>query len=89
MDTNFYKHPYDTLEGIKFFHLLAGAVAIGFAIITAYYFTLFSATNTKLTGVVKKVDFLAVEGELSKLYRSFKIHTPPSLPSWRGIRVRV
>ena len=55
-------------------------MAIGFAIISAYYFTLFSATNTKLTGLVKKVDFLAVEGELSKLYWIFKIHTPPSLP---------
>lgn len=54
MDKLFDKLPYDTLEDIKFLHLLAGAVAIGLAIIVAYYFTLFSATNTELTGLVKK-----------------------------------
>ncbi|MGK0178740.1 MAG: type IV pilus assembly protein PilO [Nitrospinales bacterium] len=54
MDKIFDKLPYDTLEDIKFLHLLAGAVAIGLAIIAAYYFTLFSATNTELTGLVKK-----------------------------------
>jgi len=54
MDKLFDKLPYDTLEDIKFLHLLAGAVAIGLAIIAAYYFTLFSATNTELTGLVKK-----------------------------------
>jgi type IV pilus assembly protein PilO len=54
MDKFFDKLPYDTLEDIKFFHLLAGAVAIGLVIVAAYYFTLFSATNTELTGLVKK-----------------------------------
>lgn len=54
MDKLFDKLPYDTLEDIKFLHLLAGAVAIGLVIIAAYYFTLFSATNTELTGLVKK-----------------------------------
>jgi Tfp pilus assembly protein PilO len=54
MDKIFDKLPYDTLEDIKFLHLLAGGVAIGLAIIAAYYFTLFSATNTELTGLVKK-----------------------------------
>ncbi len=54
MDKLFDKLPYDTLEGIKFLHLLAGAVAIGMAVIVAYYFTLFSASNTELTELVKK-----------------------------------
>jgi type IV pilus assembly protein PilO len=54
MDKLFDKLPYDTLEDIKFLHLLAGAVAIGLAVIAIYYFTLFSATNTELTGLVKK-----------------------------------
>ena len=54
MDKLFDKLPYDTLEDIKFLHLLAGAVGIGLAIIAAYYFTLLSATNTELTGLVKK-----------------------------------
>jgi type IV pilus assembly protein PilO len=54
MDKFFDKLPYDTLEDIKFLHLLAGAVGIGLIIIAAYYFTLFSATNTELTGLVKK-----------------------------------
>ncbi len=54
MDKLFDKLPYDTLEDIKFLHLLAGAGAIGIVIIAAYYFTLFSATSTELTGLVKK-----------------------------------
>jgi len=54
MDKLFDKLPYDILEDIKFLHLLAGAAAIGLAIIAAYYFTLFNATNTELTGLVKK-----------------------------------
>ena len=54
MDKIFDKLPYDILEDVKFLHLLAGAVAIGLAIIAAYYFTLFSATNTELAELVKK-----------------------------------
>lgn len=54
MDKLFDKLPYDTLEDIKFAHLLAGAVGIGLMIVTAYYFTVFSATNTELTGLAKK-----------------------------------
>ena len=48
------KLPYHALEDIKFLHLLAGVVGIGLAIIATYYFTLFSATNTELNGLVKK-----------------------------------
>jgi Tfp pilus assembly protein PilO len=54
MDKFFEKLPYDVLEGIKFLHLLAGAVGISLTIIAAYYFTLFSTTNTELNGLVKK-----------------------------------
>ncbi len=54
MDKLFDKIPYDTLEDIKFMHLIAGAVGIGLVVIAAYYFTLFSATNTELTELVKK-----------------------------------
>ena len=54
MNKLFDKLPYDTLENIKFLHLLLGAVGIGFAIIATYYFTLFSATNTELNGLIKK-----------------------------------
>ena len=54
MNKLFDKLPYDTLENIKFLHLLLGAVGIGFAIIATYYFTLFSATNTELNELIKK-----------------------------------
>jgi Tfp pilus assembly protein PilO len=54
MNKLFDKLPYDVLEDIKFLQLLAGAVGIGLAIIATYYFTLFSATNTELNGLVKK-----------------------------------
>ena len=54
MNKLFDKLPYDALEDIKFLQLLAGAVGIGLAIIATYYFTLFSATNTELNGLVKK-----------------------------------
>ena len=54
MNKLFDKLPYDALEDIKFLHLLAGAVGIGLTIIATYYFTLFSATNTELNGLVKK-----------------------------------
>lgn len=54
MDKLFDKLPYDTLEDIKFMHLIAGAVGIGLVVIVAYYFTLFSATNTEFEELVKK-----------------------------------
>lgn len=54
MDKLFDKLPYDALEDIKFLHLLAGAIGLGIAIIAAYYFTIFSAANTEMTGLVKK-----------------------------------
>ncbi|MBT5471855.1 MAG: type 4a pilus biogenesis protein PilO [Nitrospina sp.] len=54
MDKFFDKLPYETLEDIKFSHLIAGAVGLGLVVIAAYYFTLFSATNTELTKLVKK-----------------------------------
>ena len=54
MNKLFDKLPYHALEEIKFLQLLAGAVGIGLAIIATYYFTLFSATNTELNGLVKK-----------------------------------
>jgi Tfp pilus assembly protein PilO len=54
MNKLFDKLPYNALEDIKFLHLLAGAVGISLAIIATYYFTLFSATNTELNGLVKK-----------------------------------
>ena len=54
MNKIFDKLPYDALEDIKLLHLLAGVVGIGLAIIVTYYFTLFSATNTELNGLVKK-----------------------------------
>ena len=54
MNKLFDKLPYDALEGMKFLQLLVGAVVIGLAIIATYYFTLFSATNTELNGLVKK-----------------------------------
>ena len=54
MNKLFDKLPYDALENIKLLHLLGGVVGIGLAIIATYYFTLFSATNTELNGLVKK-----------------------------------
>lgn len=54
MDKLFDKLPYETLEDIKFSHLIAGAVGMGFVVIIAYYFTLFSASNTEFTELVKK-----------------------------------
>ena len=54
MDKFFDKLPYDTLEDIKFMHLIAGAAGVGLVIIVAYYFTLFSATSTELAELEKK-----------------------------------
>ncbi len=54
MDKIFDKLPYETLEDIKFSHLIAGALGLGLVVVAAYYFTLFSATNTELTNLVKK-----------------------------------
>ena len=54
MNKLFDKIPYDTLENIKLQHLLASVVGIGLVIIAIYYFTLFSATNTELNGLIKK-----------------------------------
>lgn len=54
MNKLFDKLPYDALENIKLLHLLGGVVGIGLAIIATYYFTLFSATNTELNGLIKK-----------------------------------
>jgi len=54
MNKLFDKLPYDALEDIKLLHLLGVIVGIGLAIIATYYFTLFSATNTELNGLVKK-----------------------------------
>ena len=58
MNKLFDKLPYDALEDIKLLHLLGGVVGIGLAIIAAYYFTLFSATNTELNGLVKKKEIV-------------------------------
>ena len=58
MNKLFDKLPYDVLEDIKLLHLLGGVVGIGLAIIAAYYFTLFSATNTELNGLVKKKEIV-------------------------------
>jgi Tfp pilus assembly protein PilO len=54
MNKLFDKLPYDALEDIKLLHLLGGVVGIGLAIISTYYFTLFSATNTELNELIKK-----------------------------------
>ncbi len=54
MDRLFDKLPYDDLDGIKFIHLLAGAVGIGLALFIAYYFTLYSATNTEFKMLAKQ-----------------------------------
>ena len=54
MDKLFDKLPYDELDGIKFIHLLAGAVGIGLALFIAYYFTLYSATNTEFKMLAKQ-----------------------------------
>ena len=54
MNKLFDKLPYDALEDIKLLQLLAGVVGIGLAIIVTYYFTLFSATNTELNGLIQK-----------------------------------
>lgn len=54
MDKLFDKLPYDTLEDIKFMHLIAGAVGIGLVVIGIYYFTMFSATNTEFEELAKK-----------------------------------
>ena len=54
MDKLFNKLPYDDLDGIKFIHLLAGAVGIGLALFIAYYFTLYSATNTEFKMLAKQ-----------------------------------
>ena len=54
MNKLFDKLPYDMLEDIKLLHLLGGVVGIGLAIISTYYFTLFSATNTELNELIKK-----------------------------------
>ena len=54
MNKLFDKLPYDALEDIKLLQLLAGVVGIGLAIIATYYFTLFSATNTELNGLIQK-----------------------------------
>ena len=54
MDKLFDKLPYDTLKDIKFIHLIAGALGIGFVVIAAYYFTFFTASNNKLEELVNK-----------------------------------
>jgi type IV pilus assembly protein PilO len=54
MNKLFDKLPYDALEDIKLLHLLGVVVGIGLAIIITYYFTLFSATNIELNGLIKK-----------------------------------
>ncbi|MEK9630185.1 MAG: type 4a pilus biogenesis protein PilO [Nitrospinota bacterium] len=54
MDKFFDKLPYDSLEDIKFMHLIAGAVGIGLLVIGVYFFTLYSATNTEFTELEKK-----------------------------------
>ena len=54
MDKLFDKLPYDDLDGIKFIHLLAGAAGIGLALFIAYYFTLYSATNTEFKMLAKQ-----------------------------------
>ncbi len=54
MDKLFDKLPYDDLDGIKFIHLLAGVVGIGLALFIAYYFTLYSATNTEFKMLAKQ-----------------------------------
>ena len=54
MDKIFDKLPYDTLKDIKFVYLIAGAVGIGFVVIAAYYFTLFTASNSELEELVNK-----------------------------------
>ena len=54
MDKLFDKLPYETLEDIKFMHLIAGAVGIGLVVIGIYYFTMFSATNTEFEELAKK-----------------------------------
>lgn len=54
MDKLFDKLPYDDLDGIQFAQLLAGAVGIGLVLFIAYYFTLYSATNTEFEELTKK-----------------------------------
>jgi Tfp pilus assembly protein PilO len=54
MNKIFEKLPYDAIEDIKLLHLLGGIVGIGLAIIATYYFTLFNATNTELSGLIQK-----------------------------------
>jgi Tfp pilus assembly protein PilO len=54
MDKLFDKLPYDDLDGIQFIHMLAGAIGIGLVLFVAYFFTLYSATNTEFEKLVKK-----------------------------------
>ena len=54
MDKIFDKIPYDTLEDIKFVHLILGSIGVGFLVITAYYFTLFTDSNNELEELVNK-----------------------------------
>jgi Tfp pilus assembly protein PilO len=67
MDKLFDKIPYDDLDGIKFAHLLGGAIGIGLVLFVAYFFTLYSATNTELEKLTKKKE--AAERTL-KRYKS-------------------
>jgi type IV pilus assembly protein PilO len=54
MDKLFDKIPYDDLEGIKFVHMLMGAIGIGLVLSIAYFFTLYSATNAEFVELTKK-----------------------------------
>jgi Tfp pilus assembly protein PilO len=54
MDKLFDKIPYDDLDGIKFVHMLMGAIGIGLVLFMAYFFTLYSATNTEFVELTKK-----------------------------------
>jgi type IV pilus assembly protein PilO len=54
MEKLFDKLPYDDIEEIQYIHLLAYAIGIGLVIFVAYYFTLFSATNTEFEKLSKK-----------------------------------
>ena len=54
MDKLFDKIPYDDLDGIKFVHMLMGAIGIGLVLFMAYFFTLYSATNAEFVELTKK-----------------------------------
>ena len=74
MDKIFEKLPYDTLKGIKFVYLIAGAVGIGFVLIAVYYFTLFTASNIEFEDLVNKrksLYIVALAGPMSNIIIAF------------------